>query len=333
MTHEPAHGRAGWVTGVALLGSGFMGSTHAASYAAIGADVKVVAGEDAARVAEPFGALAVTGWEAALEVDGVDAVDVCLPTPLHRLVAERALAAGKHVLIEKPIALSLEDADAIAAAADGPVLMVGHVLRHFPEIAELRRVVASGELGRPLAASATRLSAPPDWNDWMLDAARSGGTLVDLAIHDFDVLGELLGPCARVHARAVAGGRHVAVLAEHECGEGLVEASHAMPPSYPFTANMRVLCERGVAEHRFVAGAGDEVDAPVVSALTVSPADGEPRRFSEAADPWRAQLQHFLDCVESGAVPRDGSFAQARAALAVALAARRSLETGLPEPV
>jgi predicted dehydrogenase len=321
------------VTGVALLGSGFMGATHATSYAAIGADVKVVAGTEAARVAEPLGARAVVDWESALEVPGVDAVDVCLPTPLHRAVAERALAAGKHVLVEKPIALSLEDADAIAAAADGRVLMVGHVLRYFPEIAELRRVVASGELGLPLAASATRLSAPPDWNDWMLDEGRSGGTLVDLAIHDFDVLGAVLGPCARVHARAVAGRRHVAALAEHERGEGVVEASQAMPSSYPFTANLRVLCEGGVAEHRFVAGAADEVDAAVVSALTVSPADGEPRRFSEAADPWRLQLEHFLECAESGAEPHDGSFAQARAALAVALAARRSLETGLPEPV
>ena len=64
-------------------------------------------------------------------------------------------------------------------------------------------MIESGELGHPLAASATRLSAPPDWNDWMRDEARSGGTVVDLAIHDFDILAALLGPCARVHARAV----------------------------------------------------------------------------------------------------------------------------------
>jgi predicted dehydrogenase len=70
-----------------------------------------------------------------------------------------------------------------------------------------------------------------------------------------------------------------------------------------------------------------------VSALTVSPVDGDPRRFSETADPWRGQIEHFLACIETGAEPRDGTFAQARAALAVALAARRSLESGLPEAV
>jgi predicted dehydrogenase len=326
------------VTGIALLGAGFMGATHAASYAALGdrADVRVVCGlEDGVpALAAKLGAEATTDWEAALAAPGVEAVDVCLPTPLHRPVAERALAAGKHLLLEKPLALSLEDADAIgaAAASSGRVLMVGHVLRFFPEIAELRRL-ADGELGRPLAATAIRLSAPPDWNDWMLDAERSGGTVVDLAIHDFDVLAALLGPARTVHARAAAGGAHVTTLVEHEHGEGAVEASHAMPGSYPFTARLRVLCERGVVEHRFVAGAGDEVAGDVASVLGIHPADGEAREFSAPVDPWRAQIEHFLDCVASGAEPADGSFGQARAALATALAARRSIASGRSEPV
>jgi predicted dehydrogenase len=246
-------------------------------------------------------------------------------------VAEQALAAGKHVLVEKPIALTLEDADAIAEAASaaGRVLMVGHVLRFMPEIAELRRVLGSGELGQPLGASALRLSAPPDWNQWMRDDELSGGALVDLAIHDFDVLGALLGPARRVYARAVSG--HVSALVEHERGEGLVEGSHAMPGSYPFTANLRVLCEGGALEHRFIAGAGDEVADAVVSELGIY--GRERRRFSAPADPWQLELEHFLDCVATGSEPADGSFQQARAALAVALAARRSLASGVPEPV
>jgi predicted dehydrogenase len=261
---------------------------------------------------------------------------VCLPTPLHRPVAERALGAGKHVLLEKPIALTLDDADAIGAAAEasGRVLMIGHVLRFMPEVAELRRVLGSGELGRALAATAIRLSPPPDWNDWMRDPARSGGTLVDMAIHDFDVLGALLGPARTVTARAVADGTHVSALVEHERGEGTVEASHAMPSSYPFTAGLRVLCERGVLEHRFVAGAGDEVaDSDVVSVLGIHPSAGEARRFSAPGDPWRLQIEHFLACVQDGTAAADGTFDQARAALAVALAGRRSLESGLAEAV
>jgi predicted dehydrogenase len=326
------------VTGIALLGGGFMARTHAASYAALGdrAQVRVVCALDGAEaIAAELGAEVSDDWEAAVAAPGIDAVDVCLPTPLHRPVVMRALAAGRHVLLEKPIALTLEDADAIGAAASaaGRVLMVGHVLRYFPEVVEMRRLIESGELGRPLSATALRLSPPPDWNEWMQDPARSGGVLVDMMVHDFDILNALLGPARRVQAAMSAGGRHVQMLVEHEAGSAAVEGSHAMPASFPFTAGLRVLCENGVLDHRFIAGAGDEVADAMQSVLGIHPADGEARRFHEARDPWGAQIEHFLDCVETGSEPRDGSFAQARAALAVALAARRSAETRAPENV
>jgi predicted dehydrogenase len=158
--------------------------------------------------------------------------------------------------------------------------------------------------------------------------------LVDMMIHDFDIAAALLGPARRVTAVAAAEGRHVSALVEHERGNAGVEGSHAMPASYPFTAALRVLCERGVLEHGFVTGAGDEVaDDGAASRLGIHPADGKARAFHMAADPWAAQIAHFLDCVETGAEPRDGSFAQARAALAVALAARRSISSGEPVAV
>jgi predicted dehydrogenase len=326
------------VTRVALLGGGFMARTHAQSYDALRdrAQVRVVCAlEGADAIAADLGASAATDWEAVVADPEIDAVDVCLPTPLHRPVAEAALSAGKHVLLEKPIALSLEDADAIgdAARATGRVLMVGHVLRYMPEVVELRRILDAGGLGRPLAASALRLSAPPDWNQWMLDPAKSGGVLVDMMVHDFDILNALLGPAESVVARGAAAGRHFQMLLEHPGGAGAIEGSHAMPGSYPFTANLRVVCERGVLEHRFVAGAGDEVDAAVTSVLGIHPAGGEATTFSRAGDPWGAQIAHFLECVASGAEPSDGSFAQARAALAVALAARAAAESGAAENV
>jgi predicted dehydrogenase len=251
-------------------------------------------------------------------------------------VAVRALAAGHHVLVEKPIALSLADADAIgaAAAAAGRVLMIGHVLRYFPEIIELRRRLATGDFGRPLAVTALRLSALPDWNVWMLDPDQSGGTLVDLIIHDFDICNALLGGPRHVYAVAAADGRHVRAIVEHEHGDAAVEGSHAMPPSFPFTAGLRVLCERGVLDHRFEAGAGDEVaDDAAASALAIHSADGQLEGFHQIGDGWGAEIRHFLDCVESGSEPTDGSFAQARAALAVAVAAKASIASGAVEAV
>jgi predicted dehydrogenase len=211
--------------------------------------------------------------------------------------------------------------------------MVGHVLRYFPEIIELRRLLAGGELGAPLAVSALRLSPPPDWNEWMRDAAQSGGTLVDLMIHDFDICTAVLGAPRRVHAVSAAGGRHVRALVEHERGDAAVEGSHAMPPSFAFTAGLRVLCERGVLDHRFEAGAGDEVAADTASGLWIHPAAGERRSFQAGGEPWAAEIEHFLACVETGAEPTDGSFAQARAALAIAVAAARSIAGGAIEDV
>jgi predicted dehydrogenase len=322
------------VIGVALLGGGFMARIHASSYASLTdrARVRVLCAlEGGDALAEDLGAELSRDWEEAIAAPGVDAVDICLPTPLHRQVAERALELGRHVLVEKPLALTLEDADAIgaAAAAAGRVLMVGHVLRYFPEVVELRRLLESGELGAARAVSARRLSAPPGWNEWMLDPTRSGGVLVDMMIHDFDIALAVLGEARRVRAVSAAAGRHVNALVEHEHGDAAIEGSHAMPPSYPFTAALRVLCDGGVLEHGFVTGAGDEVaDAQAASVLAIHPRDGDARRFHEAVDPWAAQLAHFLECVADGGEPRDGSFAQARAALALALAARRSIETG-----
>jgi predicted dehydrogenase len=95
-----------------------------------------------------------------------------------------------------------------------------------------------------------------------------------------------------------------------------------------------VLCERGVLDHRFEAGAGDEVaDDAAASALAIHSADGQLEGFHQIGDGWGAEIRHFLDCVESGSEPTDGSFAQARAALAVAVAAKASIASGAVEAV
>jgi UDP-N-acetylglucosamine 3-dehydrogenase len=121
---------------VAILGAGFMGAAHATNYRALEGSVRVktVASrtlERAGRIAETVGAEATTDLDAAIRDPEVDAVDICLPTPLHRDAAERAFAAGKHVFLEKPIALTPEDADTIIRAAEqsGRLFMVGLVLR------------------------------------------------------------------------------------------------------------------------------------------------------------------------------------------------------------
>lgn len=327
---------------VAILGGGFMGSAHATNYRALGdrVRVKTVASrtlERASQVAQIVGADVTRDLEAAIHDPEVDAVDICLPTPLHREFAERALAAGKSVFLEKPIALTIEDADAIVAAASrsDAVFMVGMVLRFWPEYAELQRLVASGKLGRPLAAAAFRLSPPADWNDWMADRSQSGGTAVDLMIHDIDQMNWLLGTPRSIYASEPTPG-HLHAIVEYDGASGVVEGSMSMPRSYPFSSSIRVLCEDAVAEYGFSAapieGEGNIGASSSARGLRIYPVGGEPETVPvESADPWGPEIAEFVSCVEQGRQPEQGTAEQATLALRASLAAARSLESGRPE--
>lgn len=186
--------------GVALLGAGFMGIQHARGYRRLAgtAAVKVVCfrtGQRAATLARELGAESTTLLDAAPELPGVDAVDVCLPSDLHASVALAALEAGRHVLVQKPVALSMQDAEAMGRAADKAqrILVVATTLRFWPEYQALERLAASSSLGSITGLVAERLSPPITWNAWIADRARSGGTAVDLMIHDLDLVGRYLG--------------------------------------------------------------------------------------------------------------------------------------------
>jgi len=337
---------------VAILGGGFMGSAHANNYKALEGRVRVktVASrttERARKVADLVGAELTTDLDAAIADPEVDVVDVCLPTDLHREFAEKAFAAGKHVFLEKPIALTAEDADAIIASAErsGRFFMVGLVLRFWPEYVELERRLAAGDLGRPLAISTYRLSPPADWADWFADVERSGGVPVDLLIHDFDQMNWLLGRPRTVFARASGLGNtnypnHVLALVEYDGAVGAAEGSMAMPGTYPFSSNIRVLAEGGAAEYSFRATPAENggniggVD-PSARGLRLYPrGGGEPEVvLLDPVDPWGPEIEYFIACVEQGRPPERGTGEQAKLALLTSLAANRSLASGRPEPV
>jgi UDP-N-acetylglucosamine 3-dehydrogenase len=333
------------LTTITILGGGFMGAAHARCYSALGdrVRVKTVCSRPSARshaVADSLGAELIEDIGAAVSDPDVDAVDICLPTHLHREATEQALAAGKHVLLEKPIALTAEDAQGIidAAARSERVLMVGLVLRFWPEYVELRRLLRDGELGRPLAVSTYRLSPPVDWNDWMADESLSGGVAVDLLVHDLDQMNALLGRPKRVFAHSPTTG-HVVAAVEYEGGvRGGAEASMVMPASYPFSSNIRVLAEGGVAEYAFSAAPaedGGNIGTPGSAAcLRVYPREGESRRIAvESGDPWAPEIAAFVDCIEQARRPVEGTAEQARDALLVSLAVNRSLRSGCGEDV
>src|SRR5207245_5023222 len=135
----------------------------------------------------------------------VDLVDLCVPNDEHARLAIRALEAGKHVLVEKPIALTTVDADAMlaAAGANGRLLMVAHVLTFFPEFAFAAEAIRSGRYGALQAAHLTRVISKPDWSSGIADADRSGGPAIDLHIHDTHYIGLVCGVPRAVQSRGV----------------------------------------------------------------------------------------------------------------------------------
>jgi len=325
---------------VGILGAGFMGSTHARAFRAVTNDevaaIYAPSPERAKPLADEVGALYVSSIDEIMSNPAIDAVDICLPTPWHRPAAEQALAAGKHVLLEKPVTLTLEDADALIALAETSdrVVMMAHVLRFWPEYVALQAQVASGNYGKPVSALAYRRQAYPAWSTLFSQADLTGGAVIDMMIHDFDALNWVLGTPLSVAARGLrnpkSGGiDQVQVLIEYEGGaSALVDGGMMMPESYPFTSSLQVLCERGAAEYHFQAGGRSVEEGTGVNTLTFYPNEGAPESIvCEPVDPYHAEIAYFDACVRNNAPADRATLADAKLALRVALAARESIES------
>src|SRR5688500_9954868 len=122
-------------------------------------------------------------------------VDLCLRPNLHAEAALAALKAGKHVFVEKPMALTAADCDKMVKAAEkaGKQLLVGHVLPLLPEYAFARKTIASGKYGKLLGGHFKRVISDPLWLKDFYDPAKVGGPLVDLHVHDAHFIRLLFG--------------------------------------------------------------------------------------------------------------------------------------------
>lgn len=192
----------------AVIGSGFMGGMLARTAAELpyvecvgAADVDV---GRARQVASAYGGNAYEDYEEMLEREKPDAVIIATPEPAHRAPALAAAAAGCHVFMEKPLATTLEDADAIIRACEqaGVNLMVGHILRFEATYAMIKQAIENGDIGRLLTAYARRVAG-------ISEARRLGGRVSPVSyigVHDFDqMLWYHPQPVKSVYARAARG--------------------------------------------------------------------------------------------------------------------------------
>ena len=325
---------------VAVLGAGFMGGVHGRAYATL-PDVEIAA-IYAPRPdrGQPLAADLNSVWTDALDGiladDSIDAVDICLPTPQHREVTGQAIAAGKHVLLEKPVALSMEDADALVALGEETdrVFMIAHVLRFWPEYEEVARLVHSGDLGKPRSGFASRRQPFPAWSALFSRSDLTGGAVIDMMIHDYDALNWVFGTPLAVTARGTINPRsggydQVQVLIDYDNASALVDGGMTMPESYPFSSRLEVLAENGAVEYAFRAGGRSVEMGGGVNELTLFPNEGDPELLQPTQiDPYANECAYFLNAIRTGAPADRATPADGRLALAVSLAARESLDRG-----
>jgi len=312
---------------VGILGAGGMGNVHARHYSKM-ADVELSFHDPLPEKSEAFAKQ--WGTRPLDSVDAViaacDVVDICLPTDMHLEAGLKAIAAGRAVFVEKPMAKTVEECRTLidAAAKANVPFMPGQVVRYFPEFSTGHRLVKNGKVGTPAAARTRRGGlAPHGSHGWFQDHARSGGVLLDLAVHDFDWLRWTLGEVKHLYARSVgiqagSGPDYALTTLTFENGcVAHVEATWMDPQGYRTT--FEVAGSKGLIQH----------DSRTNAALRTT-ADG--RTFTDNSlaptdDPYYLELRSFLDAVRDGKeMPVSGH--DGAMAVSIALAAIESAKTG-----
>jgi predicted dehydrogenase len=335
---------------IGIVGLGFMGYIHyLAGQRLSGAKVAAVCSRDKTKLAgdwrgirgnfgPPGQMMDLSGVKTYEKFDDMladpelDLIDICTVTDQHAPMALAALKAGKHVLVEKAIALTTADADAMVSAARnaGKLLMVAHVLPFFPEFAFAADAVRSGRYGKLLGAHFTRVIAKPDWSAAIGDADATGGPAVDLHIHDTHFIGLIAGVPRQVFSVGRVEGSAVSYLTTSylygpggpavTCSSGAVAMS-----GRPFVHGFEIYLEKATLAH---------MNCP----LTVFTPDGksEQPQLAGGGDPIAAfatELQAAVDGVTAGREPDLLSGQLARDALVLCHKEIESVKTGAAVPV
>lgn len=289
-----------------------MGKTHASAYATL-ADVEIVdvPARDGGRV------------QAAFESDEIDAIDICLPSAVHARFAIPALAHGKHVFCETPMALGLAEAEAMRDAARnaGRLLQVGLLVRSIASYRHIKEVSCSGVHGRLLSLATWRLGSylHPDAAE---HKPHYGDPTTELMTFDLDFANWVMGAPKRLSA---AGRGEVTALLDWGDGRSAaIAASGLMPPSTPFTAGFRALFEGACFELQQIFRGG-----PPEIAFTIAEGKAAPRPVALAgSNPYEIELRRFVDCIAGRADPALLDAERAIAALRLSLATQRALAEG-----
>jgi predicted dehydrogenase len=320
-----------------------MGAAHAIAWSQTDAKLAGFTAEtmqEAEPLALQYGGVVYKDLPAMLP--DMDVVDICTPTHLHSEMVLQAAEAGVHVICEKPLALTVEEGQAMIAACKraGVKLFVAHVVRFFPEYALAKASVERGEIGRPGVVRLARGSYRPKkpLGNWFLDESKSGGIILDLMIHDFDYARWIAGEVESVFAKKVstlhpgASIDYALAILKHRGGAlSHINGAWAYPPP-TFRTQLEIAGDGGLIQF-------DSDSAAPIQNLLMRPAGESPDVALPSSptleSPYTTEIKEFYAALIEDR-PVRVTAEDALAAVQIALAARQSALSGQPvilEPI
>ncbi|MGY1550254.1 Gfo/Idh/MocA family protein [Microbacterium sp. A588] len=319
---------------VGIVGAGTMAAVHAQAWRSLGAELTFFAPRGADEIAARFGGSSAPSVEALLA--DVEVADICTPTPAHADLIVQALKSDVHVICEKPLTRTADEADTVLAAAEQSdrLLMPAHVLRYFPQYELAHQSIQTGKIG-DVAVLRFHRSGPAPRRAWFTDAEVSGGIILDQMVHDLDQALWLAGPVASAFAREVSGGadaphiRSAHVILTHVNGAISYCRGGWGDPEMPFVYGYDIAGSAGTLSYDSRRNSGMEM-------FESRPDSEREEEFVPdvgfIADPFVKQLRDLIGCIQRGATPRTTPV-EGVAAVDVALAAIQSVADGRPVAV
>lgn len=318
---------------VGLIGAGGISRVHADAWRALGVRGTVTSLAGAEEIAAEYGFAVAPDVPSLLA--GVDVVDIVTPSGTHPALALAAIAAGAHVVCEKPLAPTAGQAQEIAAAADaaGVRLFPAHVVRYFPEYARIKAQLDAGAIGSLATQRFFRMGSAPS-ADWFFRESTGGGVIRDLMIHDIDQALWFAGAVTSVYAvqnpptvgDVVPAPVTAQVVLTHANGVLSHLQASWVAPGIPFRTSVEVSGSGGRLAYDSGTDASLLVDAVVTESQDYLPP------MSPADSPYFREIADFVAAIDSGS-PARVSGADGVAAVAVAEAAYASIASGRPVPL
>lgn len=344
---------------IGIVGIGFMGMIHYLAYRKVrGAKVAAICTRDPQRRAGDWrgiqgnfgppgevmdlkGISTYEHLEQLLADPQIDVVDLCLPPNKHARAAIAALKAGKHVICEKPIALTTAEARSMVAAAQaaGRQLLIAHVLPFVGEYAFARQAIESGKYGRLLGGHFKRIIADPRWLPQYYDPAHAGGPMIDLHVHDAHYIRLLCGMPTRVFTSGRMRGEVAEFFTSHfQFADPMLAVTATSgvirQQGRSFTHGFELHLERATLLYDFAVIDGQATTLIPATVLTSTGKVVRPKpRSADPVDPFTQELAEAVRAITSGEPSSllDGQLASD--ALRICQAETTSLARGKPAKV